>query len=293
MDVQAQDVVVGVDGSPSSDRALVWAVDQAVAERRRLALVHATGMITPAYHDAAVISPRDVQEMLREAGEQVLREARAAVRRRAPDVEVTTEFDVADPRQVLLDRSRTSAVMVVGSRGRGPVRSLLLGSTSVALARHGHCPVVVHRPTSGPGPRRGIVLAVDGQRESQPALDWAWRQADLVHRPLTVLHCYWSVLAATERAEMSVEATSDREQERLEVAEAIAGMREKYPDVEVESRLVRALPEQAVAEAADSCELVVVGSHQVTRGQRLMFGSVSVAILEHADCPVAVVPLSH
>ncbi|MCW2818768.1 MAG: universal stress protein, partial [Marmoricola sp.] len=161
MDVQAQDVVVGVDGSPSSDRALVWAVDQAVAERRRLALVHATGMITPAYHDAAVISPRDVQEMLREAGDQVLREARAAVRRRAPDVEVTTEFDVADPRQMLLDRSRTSAVMVVGSRGRGPVRSLLLGSTGVALARHGHCPVVVHRPTSGPGPRRGIVLAVD------------------------------------------------------------------------------------------------------------------------------------
>lgn len=292
MDVQAQDVVVGVDGSPSSDRALAWAVDQAVAEGRRLVLVHATGMITPAYHDAAIISPRDVQQMLREAGEEVLRQARAAVERQAPQLAVTCEFEVADPRQVLLERSRTAALLVVGSRGRGPLRSLLLGSTSVALARHAHCPVVVHRPTSTPGPRRGLVVAVDAHRESQPALDWAWRQADLTGRPLTVLHCYWSVLAATDRAEMSVEATSDREQERLEVAEAIAGMREKYPDVEVETRLVRALPEQAVAQAADACELVVVGSHQVTRGQRLMFGSVSVAILEHADCPVAVVPLS-
>lgn len=284
-------IVVGVDGSTSSAKALDWAVDQAVAEHRALSLVHASGTVTPAYHDAAIISPRDVEHALHEQGEQVLAEAREAAARRAPDLEVDTTFEIADPRDVLLRRSRDAAMVVLGSRGRGHLRSLLLGSVGVALARHASCPVVIHRPSRGDHARRGILVAADAREESQPALEFAYRQAELTGLPLTVAHCYWDVYAATTRAQLVDERTTDVEQERLALAEALAGMREKYPDVHVHSELVRGLPEQALADIGERMDLVVVGAHQGSRGQQFMFGSVSVTVVEHATGPVAVVPL--
>ncbi len=284
-------IVVGVDGSPSSVEALDWAVDQAVAERRPLSLVHASGMVTPAYHDAAIISARDVEHALHEQGEQVLAGARAAVTRRAPELAVDSTFEIADPRDVLLQRSREAALVVLGSRGRGQLRSLLLGSVGVAVARHAACPVVIHRPSHDEHERHGILVAADAREESQPVLEFAYHQAELTGLPLTVAHCYWDVYAATSRAQIVDERTTDVEQEQLALGEALAGMQEKYPDVRVHSELVRALPEQALADIGERMELVVVGAHQGSRGRQLMFGSVSVSVVEHATCPVAVVPL--
>ena len=293
MSGRTQPVVVGIDGSEHATRALGWAVEQARAERRPLALVHGTGLLTATAHDSAVISVHDVHQVLRENGEAVVRDALARVRELAPDLEVTCHVEVADPREALLTWSRTAALVVVGSRGRGPVASLLLGSVGVALARHAQCPVLVHRPRrqDAPAPDGGVVVAVDGRPESLPVLDLAWHQADLGGLPLTVLHCWWDVMAVAERSELVADGTPDREQEQLAVAEAIAGASAKYPDVAVRTRLVRGLPERAVAEAADSADLVVVGSHRLTRGQRLMFGSVSASVLEHAAGPVLVVPV--
>jgi nucleotide-binding universal stress UspA family protein len=72
----------------------------------------------------------------------------------------------------------------------------------------------------------------------------------------------------------------------------MAGMGEKYPDVHVTTRVAQGAPEQVLADASERMDLVVVGAHQKGRLSRAFFGSVSVYVVEHARCPVAVVPLA-
>ena len=139
-------IVVGVDGSPSARRALAWAADQAACERRPITLVHAVGPQGGVWMDQAGFDTRVGLEHMQTASQRLLADARADVARRAPELEVHEILRVADPRDVLLDLSREAAMVVVGSRGRGPMRTLLLGSVGVAVTRHAECPVVVLRP---------------------------------------------------------------------------------------------------------------------------------------------------
>jgi len=64
-----------------------------------------------------------------------------------PDVEVRRRVVRDRPAAELVDLSRTARLVVVGSRGRGGVRGLLLGSVGHALIHHAHCPVLVARPS--------------------------------------------------------------------------------------------------------------------------------------------------
>jgi nucleotide-binding universal stress UspA family protein len=71
----------------------------------------------------------------------------------------------------------------------------------------------------------------------------------------------------------------------------VAGLAERHPDVEVREVIQHGLPDARVTLASDEMDLVVVGTHQGTRLQQLVFGSVSMQVIEHATCPVAVVPV--
>lgn len=292
MHSKAGSIVVGIDGSPHSDRALHWAIQQAAAERRPLTLVHAEHSVTPAFVDAAVVNAKTAESVLDVAGHKVLTDACAKVQQAAPDVEVHQVFELADPRDVLLQLSEGAAMLVVGSRGRGQLRSLLLGSVSVALVRHAHCPVVVVRPEKVGTVRNGVVVGVDASAESQPVLEFAYRQASLHDLPLTVLDCVWDVQAGTMGAYMVSDSPADLESERIALAEATAGMKEKYPEVHVTTRMARGIPQEALVHLGERMDLIVVGAHQDSRVSQALFGSVSVAVVESAPCPVAVVPLS-
>ena len=189
-------VVVGVDGSKSASRALAWAVDQALAEHRALTLVHAVLPVGAAWLDQDGIDHRIGVDPMHTEGHELLRRAREAVTERAPDLEVHEVLRVVDPRELLLSLSAQAALVVLGSRGRGPVRSLLLGSVGVALSRHAYCPVVIHRPCHQGKVRHGVLVGVDGTADSQAALEFAFRQASLRALPLTVLHAFWDSQAA-------------------------------------------------------------------------------------------------
>lgn len=89
------------------------------------------------------------------------------------------DADIADPREVLLELSPNAAMVVLGSRGLGQLRSLLLGSVGIALVRHAYCPIVVHRPGSVGTVRNGIVVGVEASEESHPVLKFAYREASL------------------------------------------------------------------------------------------------------------------
>jgi nucleotide-binding universal stress UspA family protein len=286
-------IVVGVDGSRHSDRALHWAAQQAVAERRPLTLVHAVHSVTPAFRNTALVDPSGTKSVAAEAGQKVLDDARSKIEWTAPELEVHEVFELADPRDVLLQLSEDAAVLVVGSRGRGQVRSLLLGSVSVALVRRAHCPVVVARPENLGTVRNGIVVGVDATPESRPVLEFAYRQASLHDLPLTILDCVQDHRSGTSDARLvSPETPEALESEQVALAEATAGMKEKYPEVHVTTRFARGKPQEALVRLGGRMDLVVVGAHQDSRVSQALFGSVSVAVVENAICPVAVVPVS-
>jgi nucleotide-binding universal stress UspA family protein len=289
--IPAGSIVVGVDGSASAERALAWAVDQAVAENRPLTLVHAVSPAGSVWMDQAGLDHRIGLEAMKSSARQLLDAAHTLATDRAPALEVHDVLRVTDPRDLLLGLSPGATMVVVGSRGRGAVRSLLLGSVGVALTRHASCPVVVHRPGNPGFVRNGVVVGADGSPGSLPTLEFAYRQASLRRLPLTVLHCFWDVLRSAGTPELVAASAATLEEERLLVAESIAGMGEKYPDVHVRTELARGLADQALTAAGERMDLIVVGSHHGGVVAEIAFGSVASSVVEHATCPVAVVPV--
>ncbi len=266
-------VVVGLDGSAQADEALAWGAEQAAVERRPLTLVHAIDSATE--YDTfwregePTDRPARVDDVEAEARRMV---GEAAQRARAvqPALEVREHVAPGDAGHTLLRAAEHASLVVVGSRGRGPVGSLLLGSVSAAVSRHATCPVVVLRP--GAAERRGgVVAGVDGTASSRPVLGFAFREASLRGRSLTVLHT-------------SVEV----EDASRVLAEAVARFSEEYPEVEV-SRSVRGEQVSDALLSADAdASLIVVGRR--TGMLAALHHGQATTLLEHAGTAVAVVP---
>lgn len=288
-------IVVAIDGSPSSDLAVDFAVAQARLTRRPLTLVHALSPMDTVWLAPVGMSPSMGTgvglEALETQAKELLAGTHAEVEARAPELDVHELLGFGDPRQVLLDVAARASMVVMGSRGRGPVRSLLLGSVAVGVSRHITCPLVVMRPTDG-ADRSGILVAVDATERSAPALEFGFQNASMHGLPLTVLHAYWDVRHAAVHAQDDEEGVHADEEELLLLAETLAGMAEKYPDVVVRRALATGLADLAVLDAAADKEMVVLGTHHGGSAAEMLFGSMATTVLEHATCTVALVPLS-
>jgi nucleotide-binding universal stress UspA family protein len=263
-------------------------VDQALLEHRGLTLVH---VISPS--DAALLAPDDDSHAtagLPEATREVVARAHADVARKAPDLDVTDLVRVGDPREVLIDASRDAAMVVLGSRGRGRLRSLLLGSVSAAVSQHAACPVIVHRPGNPGIVRNGVLVGVDQSERSLPVLAFAFRIAAQRDLPLTILNCYSEVLVPAGPV-VTVLPPADVEDQRRGLAEVVAGFAEHYPEVRTQIEVSRGVPAVDLAHRAEKMNLLVVGAHHGGVAGVVLFGSVSTGALEHATCPVAVVPV--
>ena len=285
-------VVVGVAESTFQGWALRWAAEQAQLEGRTLTLVNASGPVSGAWREHGMDGVPRSSSSLRRRGERLLDRARAVVEQAAPDLTVNEVFEVTDPSTLLIEASSTAHLMVLGSRGRGPVRSHLLGSVGLAVVRHAGCPVVVHRPGDHPGlVHRGVVVAAEATPESMPVLAFAFRQASLRGLPLKVVHYVYDVRSALVGTPMVGSLSEDVDEHARWLAESVAGFREDYPDVHLTVETLPGLvPEQGLVTLGRDADLIVVGTHQRGALGRMLAGSVSESVLEHSCGPVAVVP---
>ncbi|WP_199433761.1 universal stress protein [Qaidamihabitans albus] len=137
-------VVVGVDGSPVSEEAIAVAFQEASLRNAPLVAVNAWLDVEyySAFNEARVYFEGGPHE---QDQERILAERLAGWQQTYPDVAVERVVVLDRPRHQLLERSRSASLLVVGSRGRGGFRGLLLGSTSQALIQHAQCPVIVVR----------------------------------------------------------------------------------------------------------------------------------------------------
>ncbi|MFB8006896.1 universal stress protein [Nocardia sp. NPDC056000] len=138
-------VVVGVDGSPVSEAAIEVAFQEAALRGAPLVAVHAWSDLYLSQF-SGIIDTSIEADQIAEAERSLLVERLAGYRENYPEVEVTRDIHLADPRDHLLTWSDTAQLLVVGSRGRGGFTGMLLGSTSNALVQQANCPVMVVHP---------------------------------------------------------------------------------------------------------------------------------------------------
>jgi nucleotide-binding universal stress UspA family protein len=295
--IPAGSIVVGADGSEHSDRAVTWAARQASRERRPLVILHSCDQITlrdTRWLDVQGIDHVALARALRSGADALLTTVQRQAALEAPDIEIQAHVVDADPRDALIDASGSAELVVVGSRGRGPLRSLVLGSVSTAVARHAVSPVVVCRPPGTPAGRARVLVGADGTPSSVAVIEFAFRQASLRHLPLTVMHCFFDVVTASNGPQLV--AADDRalgpelDEFRLLLAESVAGLREKFPDVPVDLQLARGLVDECLLDQAPSAELIVVGRRHARGLDRFLYASCALAVLERATTTVAVVP---
>ena len=147
-------IVVGVDHSRGATAALRFAFEEAQLRRAKLRLVHAWlfGYISATGFESSVPALGGERNELRGAVEAAVEATLQEVVPDAGDVQIERRVVGGTPAAVLVDESRDADLLVVGSRGLGGFRGLLLGSVSQQCAHHAACPVVIVRaPREKPG----------------------------------------------------------------------------------------------------------------------------------------------
>ena len=280
-------VVAGVDGSQSSLQAVRWAAREAGRRRAPLRTIAVVGWVDVSYqYDHPRTGPDLRKVLLRQARAYLTEAARAAVEA-APGQELEQEVLDGSAIPRLVDESRAAQLVVIGDRGLGGVAGLVIGSVAFALAAQGGCPVMVVRrradATGGP-----VVVGVDGSPVSEAALAFAFEAAAVRRAPLLAVHA-WRDLALDPMTWPSLDWEAVEQEVQAELADRLAGWREKYPDVDVQRLVVRDRPARVLVEQSAQAQLVVVGSRGRGGAAGLVLGSVSHAVLHRADCPVAIV----
>ena len=139
----------------------------------------------------------------------------------------------------------------------------------------------------------GIIVGVDGSGHSQRALEWAMKEATLRHAPLTVLTVHEAIRGyyggvssfpedpeLTEKARMAAQAEADQ---------VLAGLGDSRPE-SVTVQAVNGFPVEEFVNVSKDADLIVLGSRGVGGFTRLMLGSVSSQVAQHAHCPVTIIP---
>lgn len=280
-------VVVGIDGSHSARRAADWAADEAARHRAPLRLVYAVGVPPLGYGGRAYV------DELAAVGQDRLAETGEAVRERYPALEIETDLRMGNPVPELVEQSQSARMVVLGSRGLGGFTGLLVGSTAVAVAAHGHCPVaVIHGlgpipPVDGP-----IVVGVDGSPASEPAIGTAFDEAAFRRAELVAVHSWLdfsSDIAYAYARQFVLDWNRVQTEEEQLLAERLAGWQEKYPDVRVRRVVTTDRPAKYLLEQAVNAQLLIVGSRGRGGLSGSLLGSTSQALIYHSPCPVLVV----
>lgn len=272
----ADTVVVGVDGSKDSGRALAWAAGEAALRGVPLRIVFGLHMPVAGvpFSGAATLPPSAELEKRVQA---ILDAAARLAREAQPDIETETAVIRKPPADALLKESEAAGLVVVGTRGMGSIRSAFLGSVPVRLAAHAKSPVAIVPDTSTlPSPDGPVTVAVDGSPQGVAATEVAYAEARRRGVTLVAMH------ACKERAQEHGEEilTSVLDLTQANTPNSVTVDKRVVTDEDAPTAVLRAAPDTAV---------FVVGSRGRGTISGVVLGSTSQALLRRAEEPVIVV----
>lgn len=279
-------VLVGVDASQQARSAVDWAAAEAERHGWDLKLLHvvdvgALRLLGASGLDEA--ADRAVQE-----ADTMLHHAVHLLAQQRPSMLVNATVVRGSPAAAILDAAEDVAMVVLGTRGHGGFAGLLLGSVSRRVAAHATRPVVVVRaPVGGPG-QGPIVAGVRDERDTD-AVRFALDEADVHNVPVRLIHAWTPVVHPGVLAPQIDMAEEQRlhAQVLTHAARPIA----EYPQVHVDTEVIIAPAAAALVDASSHAGLLVVPRRPPAERLGLRLGSVVHAVLHHAHCPVAVVPI--
>lgn len=284
-------ITAGVDGTEESIAALHWAAREAV--RRGLALRVLQAWRFQPYEAIDAADPDTQAGWVRDA----LAEAVRSVTARHPELDVATDVVAGETVDTLLDAAAESEMLVLGSRGHGPVVGFLLGSVGQQVIAEATRPVVLVRagdqPTAEAAGREVVVGQQGRPDDSADTLRFAFETAAARGATVRAVRA-WTLppVFAYSPGSMHLldEAGGLEPFESKALAAALQPWRERFPDVPVIEHLEMGSAGQVLLSVAARAQLMVVGrrAHRTAVGARI--GSVAHGVLHHADCPVAVVP---
>ncbi|MFJ8041931.1 universal stress protein [Kitasatospora sp. NPDC096147] len=279
-------VVVGVDGSPHAALAAEWAAGEAERRGCALHLVHAveTGTITvPARSGAAVT------DLLLRNAQEVLDRALAELGAAHPALRPTGDVVPKDPAAAVVTAAEHAELAVVGTRGHGGFASLLLGSVSLRVCAHAGCPVVVVRGDRAEG--RHVLVGVREERDAG-AVRFAAREAEQAGLPLRVLHVWSPVVADVAGAAAMVdELGEESDLHRQLLRRTVDPVRADHPELDLDAEDFAGPVAATLVDASAEAALLVVPRHAPAPRLGLRLSTAAHAVLHHAHCPVAVVPV--
>ncbi|MGW2565786.1 universal stress protein [Streptomyces sp. NPDC001537] len=284
-------ITAGVDGTEESIAALHWAAREAVRRGLPLRVVQVWHFQPYEAIDAA--DPDTQAGWVRDALDEAVRSVTA----RHPDLDVATDVVAGETVDTLLAAAAESEMLVLGSRGHGPVVGFLLGSVGQQVIAEATRPVVLVRAGDQPTAEaagREVVVGQQGQPDdSADTLRFAFETASARGATVRAVRA-WTLppVFAYSPGSMHLldEAGGLEPFEAKALAAALRPWRERFPDVPVIEHLEIGSAGQVLLSVAGRAQLMVVGrrAHRTAVGARI--GSVAHGVLHHADCPVAVVP---
>ncbi|MGW0558769.1 universal stress protein [Streptomyces sp. NPDC002926] len=284
-------LVVGVDGSESSLGAVDWAVDEAARHGIPLRLVYAFLWERYEGETPSYSLDRPSEQVL---AENIVDTAEERVRRRNPDVKVSTEVLPEEAVTALLHEGYSAFALVIGSRGRGDLAGLLLGSVSLAVAARAHCPVIVVRgdKAAQSGTHKRILLGVGDLTAGSGAVGFAFREAEARGCSLDAVHAWRR--PAHESADQARRASDAAKLHEMRAAtlldEALGRAAGDHPAVRVSRATVEGPARKVLLERSGDADLLIVGAERRQGHLGLQLGRLAHTALHHAACPVAVVP---
>ncbi|MFI0515888.1 universal stress protein [Streptomyces sp. WSLK1-5] len=284
-------ITAGIDGTEESLAALGWAAREAVRRDTALRVVHAWRFQPYEGIDAG---DRDTQaDWAREAVTEAVR----TVTGRYTGLEVDTDLVEGGSVDVLVSAAADAEMLVLGSRGHGPVVGFLVGSVGQQVIAESTRPVVLVRAgdqASAEAAGREIVVGQEGDpQDSAETLRFAFETAAARGAAVRAVRA-WTLppVFAYSPASLQLldEAGGLEPYEKKALAAALQPWRERFPGVPVVEHVEMGSAGQVLLSVAARAQLMVVGrrARRTAVGNRI--GSVAHGVLHHADCPVAVVP---
>ncbi len=274
-------IVVGVTQNDAGRRALAWAARRAADRELPLLLVSVVGGAL------GVIGEGSVLAATTEDAEAFL--AVEAERLTGTGLTVETSVRHGDPVAQLTQAAAKEELLVIGSDYRGEGKGATRGVHGIRIVSASSTPVVVV-PELDDAERRGIVVGVDGSSVSAHAIAFAAAEADRLREPLIAV-AIWTPIAISRAGVAYPEDYLRNMQGTTEetLALSLAGLRQDFPDLEIEQHAVRGYPSQIINEYAATARIAVVGSHGRGAIGRFLLGSISQEVLAHLATVTAVV----